>query len=109
VELLMPVLSLIFWGIVICILWFWLSPRSFGKFWGKKYIQATDGGKPSAVAGLKTLLQFILMVVVTVICFNIYPFSLFIIAFVWVKWFRSIWKIDPAVQIEEPKDNESAS
>jgi hypothetical protein len=108
-ELLMPILSLCFWGMIICFLWFWWSPRSFGKFWGKKYIQATDGGKPAAVAGLKTLWQFILMVIVTIICFNVYPFSLFIIAFVWIKWLRSLSKTVSAVQIEEPKDNEPAS
>ena len=107
-ELIMPLLFVLFWTAVIGFFWFWWFPRSFGRFFGKKYLEVTNGGAPKETAGLKIVAQFIFGVVVTVIFFNIHPVTLFPIGFFWIQWIRMINKTSRAAHPEDDKNADKA-
>jgi hypothetical protein len=85
----MPLVVIFFWAAVIGLVWFWCSPRTFGRFIGGKFLKATNG-EPKKIAGAQILSLFVVGLVLTIVFWNVHPLTIFPIWFVWFKLFQKM-------------------
>ena len=88
----MPLIGILFWTAIIGFVWFWWSPRSFGRVLATKFLKATNG-EPKKIAGTQIFALTVVGIILTIIFWNIHPFTIFPIWFLWFKLFQKMTTI----------------
>jgi fatty acid desaturase len=103
-EIVMPLILI---PLVVSFFWGLISPRSYGRFIGKLFLKATNGGAPKEVTGVKILAQLIFGVIITAIFFSLHPATIFPIGFFWIIWFKRMNQTSRSAQVPQSTGNTS--